>query len=93
MSYQSADIAYSNGQQFEEKKLQSIWKYLVVVSAFGAVGLMAVTFSGYNPILSSMPRTQLAVEGSIKYSTLSSSEQVVLFEDFKKAYGRSVILL
>jgi len=72
---------------------RGMWRYAAIALAATAIGSFGVTYSRQFQSASSASssvstRLQLAKEGKVKYTSLSTSEHADLFDEFKKTFGK-----
>lgn len=90
MSYQNSELMARSSNSENKETNTTFWKCLVVFSGLAALGLMVYSIDIYkNPAVAKVTDLQLAKEGVISYSSLSSSEKETLFDDFKAQFGKA----
>lgn len=69
---------------------RGIWKFGAIAVAATVIGSFAVTYSNQfeRAPAASMTRLQLAKDGKVKYTSLSTAEQGDLFDEFKKTFSK-----
>ena len=96
MDEESRLLNNNNGVVVEEEEPnmtsfgRGMWRYMAIAVAVTIIGSFGLTYQNqFNASSSPMKnRLQLAKEGKVKYTSLSSSEQGDLFADFVKTFGK-----